>query len=171
MKTIFKGIEINTEKDLVVQTTWSQRTFYFCYWAKEKVVGWFYQSSGTACPEIKKKGEVFPFLGVNNFEDEISSFRPEFGKSNNPGWIRKNISGEGQARTQMRSYFYSKSLFLMARRMEKLISERKEFRTIPENQFFMNRFLKDTSEIADMLVGKQNKFNEYRTEKTSSFNN
>jgi hypothetical protein len=87
----------------------------------KNLVALFYRSTGSATPEIKKAGEVFPILGVleeGTLGSEWSKYYPEMSQ----GWIIKAVKDGG--RNDLRSYLSSENLKNFSHKLEKLINER-----------------------------------------------
>jgi hypothetical protein len=80
----------------------------------------FYRSTGSATPNIKKSGEIFPILGILNVGDlgkELSSYYPNM----EDGWIAKSVTNEG--RNDLKSYFNSIGIKNTSLKLERSINE------------------------------------------------
>jgi hypothetical protein len=81
----------------------------------------FYRSTGSATPNIKKSGEIFPILGILNVGElgkELSSYYPHM----EDGWIIKSVTTDG--RNSLKSYYNDDNLKSMCLRLENLINNK-----------------------------------------------
>jgi len=86
----------------------------------KKLSALFYRSTGSANPDIKKSGEVFPILGILNEGKLGTDMNKHYSHMNN-GWIIKAVTNDG--RKDIKSYFNSESLRSVCLRLERSINE------------------------------------------------
>jgi hypothetical protein len=117
------------------------------------ISGLFYRSSGSATPEIKKAGEVFPILGIlgeGKLGSEMSKYYPDM----NDGWIIKTVKDGG--RNDIKSYIGSEDLRDVCIRLERLIA--KVENTFGEYQVVKLNFNEWIDKVDEYHLDKNTKF-------------
>jgi len=102
-------------------TTYCGRLLILLENTDKSISATFYRSTGSATPNIKKSGEIFPILGILNvgvLGTELSSYYPDM----EDGWIIKSVTNDG--RNSIKSYYNDEKLKGMCLRLENLINNK-----------------------------------------------